>query len=119
MFHSQLIAHRKHRNLLLAAGWVLVLAGCVTPMRWLLLAGSLLLNGYAYYLMQIDKRLAPRRGFRIPEASLLLVAALGGGIGALAGMLASRHKTKHASFLILVPVFCILQLFLLGQAIGR
>lgn len=119
MYHRQLAKHRMSRNLTLAAGWVLIIAGCATPFLWLLLVGGLLVNAYAYYLMAADKRLAKRHGFRVPEASLLTVAALGGGIGALAGMLGFRHKTKHASFLILVPVFCILQVFLLLHGIGR
>ncbi|MFD2370286.1 DUF1294 domain-containing protein [Brevibacillus sp. GCM10020057] len=119
MYHNQLQAHRRNRNLLLAAGWALVLAGAGTPMPWLIAAGGLLLNGYAYFLMRTDKRLAPRQGYRIPEASLLLAAALGGGIGALVGMLAFRHKTRHVSFLVLVPVFCLLQLFLLILTMGK
>ncbi|SFK86327.1 DUF1294 domain-containing protein [Brevibacillus centrosporus] len=117
MFHEQLHSHRRNRNLLLAVGWVLVIAGCVSSILWLWGAGGLLLNGYAYYLMAIDKRLAPKRSFRIPEASLFLTAILGGGIGALIGMLTLRHKTKHISFMIVVPVFCILQLFLLLQSL--
>ena len=113
MFHRQLALHRRNRNLLLVLGWVLLLGGYALPEMWLLLAGGVLLNGYAWYLMKIDKRLAPRRGFRIPEASLLGVAFLGGGIGALCGMFIYRHKTKHTSFLLLIPVFCILQVLLL------
>ncbi|MGG1661881.1 DUF1294 domain-containing protein [Brevibacillus sp. NRS-1366] len=113
MFHRQLALHRRNRNLLLAIGWVLLLGGYAQSALWLLAAGGLLLNGYAWYLMKADKRLAPRRSFRIPEASLFIVAFLGGGIGALAGMLVYRHKTKHTSFLLLIPVFCILQVLLL------
>lgn len=119
MFHRQLAAHKRNRNLILVVGWALMVVGYVTPMLWMAGVGGLLLNGYAYYLMAVDKRLAPKRGFRIPEASLLLTAILGGGIGALSGMLTFRHKTKHLSFMIVVPVFCILQLFLLLQAIGH
>ncbi|MFP3389383.1 DUF1294 domain-containing protein [Brevibacillus sp. SIMBA_040] len=118
MFHKQVTRHRRNRNLLLGIGWVMLLAGSVLAIWWLAVAGGVLLNGYAWSLMKIDKHLAPRRGFRIPEASLLLVAFLGGGLGALAGMLTYRHKTKHARFLILVPVFCILQVALLVWLIG-
>ncbi|QRG69248.1 DUF1294 domain-containing protein [Brevibacillus choshinensis] len=115
MFHRQLVTHKRNRNLILVLGWALMLVGFATPVLWMAGAGGLLLNGYAYALMAADKRLAPKRGFRIPEASLLIMAILGGGIGALAGMLGHRHKTKHVSFMIVVPVFCILQLFLLLQ----
>jgi uncharacterized membrane protein YsdA (DUF1294 family) len=116
--HRQLASHRRNRNVLLAAAWVLLIGGWVSSYSWLMAGGGLLGNVYAYYLMAVDKQLAPKRGFRIPEASLLLTAALGGGAGALAGMLTHRHKTKHASFLILVPIFCILQVFALINIIS-
>ncbi|MED1780321.1 DUF1294 domain-containing protein [Brevibacillus fortis] len=112
MYHQQLAAHRRNFVLVLIISWALLLVGYFNSNVWVLAAGALLLNGYAYFLMQADKRLAKEKGFRIPELSLLLVAFLGGGIGALEGMLIQRHKTKHASFLILLPLFCIAQILL-------
>lgn len=112
MYHQLLAAHRRNFMLILIISWALILAGYFNLNMWVLAAGALLLNGYAYYLMQADKRLAKEKGFRIPELSLLLVAFLGGGIGALEGMLLQRHKTKHVSFLILLPLFCIAQILL-------
>lgn len=56
--------------------------------------------------MLIDKQKARRGAWRIPEATLMGVAVLGGSIGAIAGMRLFRHKTKHPKFYIGLP--CIL-----------
>lgn len=57
-----------------------------------------------FALMGADKRRAEKGAFRIPERTLIAVAFMLGGVGSLAGMFAFRHKTKHASFRILLPV---------------
>lgn len=56
--------------------------------------------------MLIDKQKARRGAWRIPEATLMGVAVLGGSIGAIAGMRLFRHKTKHPKFYI--GLLCIL-----------
>ena len=55
-----------------------------------------------------DKKLAQKGAFRTPERTLLLLAFCGGCVGALFGMLLCRHKTKHARFVILVPLSVLL-----------
>ena len=47
---------------------------------------------------------------RIPEASLLLLAALGGSPAALLAMYLFRHKTLHKKFRYGVPAILIIQL---------
>ena len=49
---------------------------------------------------------------RTPEATLLLLAALGGSIGALAAMYLFRHKTLHRKFTIGVPMILAAQVAL-------
>ena len=71
----------------------------------LLFAYLLGMNAAAYILMAVDKTNAMRRARRIPEAVLLLTAALGGSLGAWLGMVSLHHKTKHKKFLVLVPLF--------------
>lgn len=44
------------------------------------------------------------RRMRTPESTLLLLAAMGGSVGALLAMLCFRHKTRHKKFYIGVPV---------------
>lgn len=66
----------------------------------------LLVNAAAFLLMLIDKVKARKNRWRIPERTLLTVAALGGSLGAVLGMNLFRHKTKHPKFSIGLP--CIL-----------
>ena len=67
-----------------------------------------------------DKRRAKHPGARrIPEKTLLLLAALGGSPGALAGMRLFHHKTRHWYFKYGVPAMLLLQLALLGGAWWR
>ena len=68
----------------------------------------LIINIIAFFLYGIDKRKAVRNKWRIPEATLILFAAIGGALGALLGMLVWHHKTKKWKFRILVPLFLIL-----------
>ena len=72
----------------------------------------ILVNAIAFLLMLIDKQKAKKKKWRIPEATLMGSAAIGGSIGALAGMYTFRHKTKHPKFTIGVPVILMLQLIL-------
>ena len=67
------------------------------------------INAAAFLLMLADKHKARKNKWRIPEKTLLGVAALGGSIGSLAGMYAVRHKTQHPKFTIGIPVILALQ----------
>ena len=62
--------------------------------------------------MLVDKRKAVKKKWRIPEATLLFWAAIGGSVGALAGMYVFRHKTKHPKFTLGVPAILIAQIAL-------
>ncbi len=66
------------------------------------------INLAAFAAYGIDKWKAAHDRWRIPEARLILMAALGGGAGSWAGMSIFRHKTKHAKFRVLVPLFTVL-----------
>ncbi|MGN7471331.1 DUF1294 domain-containing protein [Brevibacillus sp. SAFN-007a] len=112
MKNEQVATHRRHRHGVLAAGGLLVLAGYFSYEPFVVAAGALVLNGYAWLLMRADKRLAKRNGWRIPEASLFLVAFLGGAPGAWAGMLIHSHKTRHATFRFGLPLLALLQIAL-------
>ena len=63
----------------------------------------LIINALAFALMLIDKQKAKKKKWRIKEATLMGVAALGGSIGALAGMYTFRHKTLHKKFSLGIP----------------
>ena len=78
--------------------------------RIILIAYLIAINLLGLILMGVDKIKAKRRKWRIPEATLFLVAAIGGSIGSIAGMYIFRHKTKHMHFVIGMPVILALQL---------
>jgi uncharacterized membrane protein YsdA (DUF1294 family) len=61
-----------------------------------------------FSMMGIDKHKAIRKGWRISERTLLLIAFLGGGIGSFLGMHVFRHKTKHRKFVVLLPVAAVI-----------
>ena len=76
----------------------------------LLLAYFLLVNAAAFILMMADKIKAKKNRWRIKESTLMLSAALGGSVGALAGMYTFRHKTLHRKFTIGIPAILALQI---------
>ena len=63
--------------------------------------------------MCIDKQLARKKQFRIPESVLLMTAFLGGSFGSLFGMAIFRHKTRKLRFRIWIPVFIVIHIVLL------
>ena len=80
-------------------------------MKYILLY-LLLINAVGFLLMLVDKFKAKKNLWRIPEATLMTVAALGGSIGSLLGMYTVRHKTKHIKFTVGIPAILILQIAL-------
>ena len=76
----------------------------------LVLICLLLINAAGLLLMLADKKKARKQLWRIPEATLLTVAALGGSIGSLAGMYLVRHKTQHPKFTVGIPALLIVQI---------
>ena len=68
------------------------------------------INALGFLLMLVDKHKARKNRWRIPEATLMCVAVLGGSIGSLIGMYTVRHKTKHPKFTVGIPLILIVQL---------
>ena len=71
-------------------------------------------NIIGFLIMGIDKLKARKRGFRIPEATLFLVALMGGSVGSIIGMYLFRHKTRHRKFTIGMPIILLLQIALIA-----
>ena len=72
----------------------------------------LAINIATFFLYGIDKYKAKKSKWRISEATLLTMAAIGGSIGALAGMRLWHHKTMHKKFKYGIPIIIILQVAL-------
>lgn len=76
----------------------------------LLLFYLLTINAVGLLIMLADKEKAKKHLWRIPEATLLTVAALGGSLGCLAGMRLFRHKTRKPKFYLGLPAILAVQL---------
>ncbi len=70
----------------------------------------LTVNILTFITYGIDKYKARHNHWRVREATLLLLAALGGSIGALLAMRTFRHKTQHKKFRYGVPAILLVQL---------
>ena len=60
--------------------------------------------------MTADKLFAKSGAWRVPERNLLGIAAIGGSIGVWLAMYTVRHKTRHAKFVIGVPLILVCQI---------
>lgn len=75
------------------------------------------INVLTFLVFGVDKWKAKRKEKketvrRVPEKNLLLMAAVGGSVGALLGMKAFHHKTLHKAFRLGVPVILALQIII-------
>ncbi len=66
----------------------------------------------AMILTIVDKVRAKNHEWRIPENTLLLVAAFGGAAAMLVTMLIIRHKTQHRKFMGGLPILLFFQIIL-------
>lgn len=71
-----------------------------------------IINLIGFFIMWLDKKKAQHAKWRIKENTLFLVAALGGGIGTIAGMYTFRHKTQKAKFVFGFPAIIVIQILI-------
>ena len=72
------------------------------------------INVVTFFLYGIDKWKAKRSKWRIPEATLLGLAVIGGSIGAWLGMKVWHHKTQHKKFKYGLPLILLAQIALIA-----
>ena len=73
-------------------------------------------NILTFFVYGIDKWRAKKGKWRISEATLLLLAVIGGSIGAWLGMKVWHHKTMHKKFKYGIPAILIIQIILIGYS---
>ncbi|WP_419873207.1 DUF1294 domain-containing protein [Candidatus Pristimantibacillus sp. PTI5] len=83
----------------------------------LLLIYLLLMNIYTFSLMGFDKKSAKKQRRRVPEKRLFLLSAIGGAGGTWLAMKKWRHKTKHRTFTVGIPLLFGLNLLLVIGAV--
>ncbi len=74
----------------------------------IILVYLIIINILAFLLYGIDKRKAVRKKWRIPESWLIMLAVIGGPLGAFLGMQVFHHKTKKMKFCVTVPFFLLI-----------
>ena len=74
----------------------------------------LAINIVSFFLYGIDKYKAKKNKWRISEATLLMMAVIGGSIGAWVGMRLWHHKTMHKKFKYGIPLIIIMQIALVA-----
>ena len=77
------------------------------------------INVMTFFVYGIDKWKAKQSKWRIPEATLLGLAVVGGSIGAWLGMKTWHHKTLHKKFKYGIPAIVIVQLLITGYILFR
>lgn len=82
------------------------------PLTAALIAYLAAVNVVAFAVYGADKRRAKKERRRVPEKTLFLLAAIGGSLGAWAGMYAFRHKTRHWYFVWGIPTILAAQMAL-------
>lgn len=70
----------------------------------------IIINIIGFLIMWVDKQKAKKWRWRIPEKTLFIITALGGGIGTIVGMYTLRHKTQKIAFVIGFPLITIMEI---------
>lgn len=70
----------------------------------------ILINVIAFIVFGTDKYRAIHRRWRIPERTLFLLAAFGGSVGCIFGMIVFRHKIRKKAFVFGIPAILLAQL---------
>ena len=78
-----------------------------------------IINRVAFFMYGIDKWKAKRSKWRISETALLVLAMMGGSIGAWLGMKTWHHKTLHKKFRFGVPLILAAQILLLIYILNK
>ena len=68
------------------------------------------INLFALFITVLDKRRAVHHKWRVSEAMLLFVSAIGGGVSMYVTMHIIRHKTKKLKFMLGIPLIIVIEL---------
>ena len=91
----------------------------VIDMTYLVIGYLICINLAGLVSMGMDKKKAIRRQWRISEATLFLIALLGGSLGSIIGMQFFRHKTRHWYFVWGMPAIFFIELALILRIVLR
>lgn len=80
----------------------------------IVLAFIFIMSVVGFISMGADKQKAKKGKWRTPEATLFIIALLGGALGSVIGMQVFRHKTKHWYFALFMPLILVAQIALVA-----
>ncbi|OEH91879.1 DUF1294 domain-containing protein [Bacillus solimangrovi] len=75
------------------------------------------INFYAYLMVYLDKQYAKQAKRRIPEKKIWRLSLFGGAMGSYVAMKKHRHKTKHQSFMIGMPIIIVFHILIVSVLI--
>ncbi len=73
----------------------------------------LIINIITFIIYGIDKYKSIKHKYRISENTLIILAILGGSLGAFFGMIIFHHKTKKKKFIIAIPLILLIWVYIL------
>ena len=73
----------------------------------------IIINIITYIIYGIDKYKSIKHKYRISEPTLIILAIIGGPIGAFFGMITYHHKTKKKKFTITIPIIMLIWVYIL------
>lgn len=78
----------------------------------LIIAYLVVINLVAAVMTAVDKYKAVHHHYRISEAALLFVSAIGGSVSMYVMMRIIHHKTRKLKFMLGIPIIFVLQVIL-------
>lgn len=79
----------------------------------------IIINVVAALVTIADKRRSIKGKWRIPEATLIMLALMGGAVFEYITMSVIRHKTRHAKFMIGLPLIIFIQIVIIVFIINK
>ena len=73
----------------------------------------LTINIITFIIYGIDKYKSIKHKYRISESTLIILAILGGSLGAFFGMIIFHHKTQKKKFIITIPIILLIWVYIL------
>ena len=82
----------------------------MNPILYVILGYLAVISIISIVITVHDKAAAKLKNRRVPEKTLLLFGLFGGATAMFITMLLIRHKTKHAKFMIPLPIFAVIHI---------
>ena len=79
-------------------------------LKFILINYLIIVNTLGFFINIADKQAAIHKRRRVPEAALWTMGLIGGAAGSYIAMKLFRHKTRHKSFMLGMPLLIVLDI---------